>query len=159
MTEPDGTHGVDPIAGRPIRILLVEDSPSDAAMTVATLREARVANEIDVVGDGDLAMAYLRHALPYESAPRPDLVLLDLNLPRKDGREVLAEMKEDGDLKAIPVVVLTSSAAETDIVKSYELHANSFVTKPVGLDEFLDAIRVIEEFWLALVQLPGGQGP
>jgi chemotaxis family two-component system response regulator Rcp1 len=140
--------------GRPIRILLVEDSPSDVAMTKAALRDGRIANDLSVVGDGEAAMAYLHHEGEYSQAVRPDLVLLDLNLPKKDGREVLAEVKEDLDLKAIPIIVLTTSAAESDILRSYELHANSYVTKPVGLDAFLESIRGIENFWLTLVRLP-----
>jgi CheY-like chemotaxis protein len=139
---------------RPVRILLVEDSPSDVAMTRAALRDGRIANELAVVNDGEEAMAYLRRDGEYSQAVRPDLVLLDLNLPKKDGREVLAEVKEEPDLKMIPIIVLTTSAAESDILRSYELHANSYVTKPVGLDAFLEAVRSIEDFWLTLVRLP-----
>ena len=141
---------------RPVQILLVEDSPSDAAMTKAALREARIANDVHVVGDGEKAIDFLRRQGAYAEAPRPDLVLLDLNLPRKDGREVLADIKGDPQLHTIPVVVLTTSAAEADIVRSYSLHANSYVTKPVGIDAFLEAIRGIEDFWLTLVRLPDG---
>jgi two-component system, chemotaxis family, response regulator Rcp1 len=140
--------------GRPVRILLVEDSPSDVAMTRAALREGRIANDLSVVNDGEAAISYLRREGEYSNAARPDLVLLDLNLPKKDGREVLAEVKEDPDLKTIPVIVLTTSAAESDILRSYELHANSYVTKPVGLDAFLESVRGIENFWLTLVRLP-----
>jgi CheY-like chemotaxis protein len=142
------------LIGRPIRILLVEDSASDVAMTRAALRDGRIANDLAVVNDGEEAMAYLRHEGAYSNAVRPDLVLLDLNMPKKDGREVLAEVKEDPDLKTIPIVVLTTSAAEGDILRSYELHANSYVTKPVGLDAFLESVRGIENFWLTLVRLP-----
>jgi chemotaxis family two-component system response regulator Rcp1 len=140
--------------GRPIQILLVEDSPSDVAMTRAALRDGRIANDLSVVNDGEQAMAYLRREGEYANALRPDLVLLDLNMPKKDGREVLAEVKDDPDLKTIPIIVLTTSAAEGDILRSYELHANSYVTKPVGLDDFLESVRGIENFWLTLVRLP-----
>jgi CheY-like chemotaxis protein len=140
--------------GRPVQILLVEDSPSDVAMTRAALRDGRIANDLSVVSDGEAAMAFLHREGEYVHAVRPDLVLLDLNLPKKGGREVLAEVKGDPDLKVIPVIVLTTSAAESDILRSYELHANSYVTKPVGLEAFLESIRVIEDFWLTLVRLP-----
>lgn len=148
-----------PDLGRPVQILLVEDSPSDVAMTLAALREGRMANELLSVGDGEAAMSFLRREGTYGGAWRPDLVLLDLNLPRKDGREVLAEVKADEDLKTIPVVVLTTSSAEADIVRSYELHANAYVTKPVGFEAFLTALRDIEGFWLSLVRLPAGDRP
>ena len=141
---------------RSVHILLVEDSPSDVAMTVAALREGKVANDLDVVGDGEEAMAYLRKEGSYASATTPDLVLLDLNLPRKDGREVLEEIKHDPVLGAIPVIILTTSAAESDILRSYQLHASGFVTKPVGFDEFQKAIEGIEDFWLSVVRLPAG---
>lgn len=154
------THQVlSPSAARVIEILLVEDSPSDAAMTVAALRDGHVVNEVHVVDDGEKAMDFLYRRGAYVGAPRPDLLLLDLNLPRKDGREVLAEVKGDPALRSIPVVVLTTSAAEADVLKSYELYANSYVTKPVGLDSFLEAIRGIEDFWLQLVRLPDGRVP
>jgi CheY-like chemotaxis protein len=143
-----------PALARPIEVLLVEDSPSDAAMTVAALREGRIANNMRVVGDGDIALAVLRNEPPFEDAARPDVILLDLNLPRKDGREVLAEIKADEDLKRIPVIVLTTSTAFADISRSYDLHANAYVTKPVGLDGFFSAIRGIEEFWFSVVRLP-----
>jgi len=141
---------------RHVRILLVEDSPSDVAMTRAVLEEGRVANDLSVVVDGVQAMAFLRREGEYADRERPDLILLDLNLPRKDGREVLAEMQQDPDLKVIPVVVLTTSAAEADVTQSYELDANAYVTKPIGIDAFFAAVRGIEEFWLALVKLPTG---
>jgi two-component system, chemotaxis family, response regulator Rcp1 len=141
---------------RRVRILLVEDSPSDVAMTRAALSEGRVANDLMVVTDGEQAIAFLRKLGEYAHAARPDLILLDLNLPRKDGREVLAELKEDPDLKSIPVVVLTTSTAEADVDRCYETHANSYVVKPIGIDAFLDAVRSIEDFWLALVRLPDG---
>jgi CheY-like chemotaxis protein len=142
---------------RPVRILLVEDSPSDVAMTRAALSEGRVANDLSVVTDGEQAIAFLRKVGEYTQADRPDLILLDLNLPRKDGREVLAELKEDPDLKVIPVIVLTTSTAEGDVDRCYETHANSYVVKPIGIDAFLDAVRSIEDFWLALVRLPDGR--
>jgi CheY-like chemotaxis protein len=140
--------------GRPVQILLVEDSPSDVAMTVAALREGHIANDMHVAGDGEAAMDFLYRRGEFGDAPRPDLILLDLNLPKKDGREVLAEVKADDDLKVIPVVVLTTSAAESDVLRSYKLHANSYVTKPVGFEQFLAAVQEIENFWLTLVRLP-----
>ncbi len=145
--------------GRPLQILLVEDSPSDVAMTVSAFGAGRIANYVHVVGDGENAMAFLRHEGHYADEPRPDLVVLDLNLPRKDGREVLADIKTDDDLKAIPVVVLTTSAADEDVLRAYQLHVNSYVTKPLNLDDFLQAIRVIEDFWLSLVRLPARPAP
>ncbi len=140
--------------GRPIEILLVEDSPSDADLMLETLSQAKVANTIHLVEDGVEAIDFLRQQGKYENLPRPDLILLDLNLPRKDGREVLADIKADPQLKTIPVVILTTSAAEADILKAYELHANCYITKPVGFQEFIDAVRVIEEFWLVVAKLP-----
>jgi two-component system, chemotaxis family, response regulator Rcp1 len=140
--------------GRPVQILLVEDSPSDVAMTIAALREGRIINQLHVAEDGEVAMAFLRRQPPHGDAPRPDLIVLDLNMPRKDGREVLDEVKNDSDLQTIPVVVLTTSAAEADILQSYKLHANAYVTKPVGFEPFLAAVRSIEDFWVSLVQLP-----
>ncbi len=139
---------------RPIDILLVEDSPADVRLTQEALKEAKVLNELHVVHDGVEAMAFLRKQGKYAPAPDPDLVLLDLNLPKKDGREVLAEIKEDDNLKRIPVVVITTSGAEEDVVRSYSLHANAYVTKPVDLKQFLEVIRSIERFWLAVVTLP-----
>jgi CheY-like chemotaxis protein len=145
---------MNPSDGRPIEILLVEDSPSDTELTREALRDAKVRNHLTVVEDGVQAMNLLRHQGPYVGAPRPDLIMLDLNLPRKDGREVLAEIKEDPDLKAIPVVVLTTSQAEQDILRAYNLHANCYITKPVDFDQFLEAVRSIETFWLLVVRLP-----
>ena len=145
--------------GRPIQILLVEDSPSDVAMTVGAFGAGRIANCVHVVGDGENAMAFLRHEAQYADAPRPDLVILDLNLPRKDGREVLADIKTDDDLKIIPVVVLTTSSADADVRNSYELHVNSYVTKPLSFDDFLEAVRNIEDFWLSLVRFPSRAQP
>ena len=135
-------------------MLLVEDSPGDVRLTQEALSEGRVANRLSVVGDGEEAMAFLRREGRYADAPRPDLILLDLNLPKKDGREVLAEIKEDASLRRIPVVVLTTSQAEEDVLRTYNLHANSFVTKPVDLDQFLAVIKFIEDYWLVIVRLP-----
>lgn len=141
-------------AGRPINILLVEDNPGDARLTKEALRDAKVRNELSVVVDGVEAMAFLRRENGYASAPRPDLILLDLNLPRKDGRQVLEEIKQDKDLQRIPIAVLTTSQAEKDILTSYNLHANCYITKPVDLDEFMRVVKGIEEFWLSIVKLP-----
>jgi len=134
--------------------LLVEDSPSDAKLTISALKLARVANELHHVEDGVQAMEFIRRQGPYEKSPRPDLILLDLNLPRKDGREVLEELKNDPNYSTIPVIVLTTSAAERDILRSYQLHANCYVTKPVNFDRFLECVRSIEQFWLSVVVLP-----
>jgi len=139
---------------RPIEILLVEDNPGDVRLTMEALRDAKVHNRISVAKDGVEAMAILRREGQHVNAPRPDLILLDLNLPRKDGREVLAEIKADDRLKQIPVVILTTSHAEQDILKSYDLHANCYVTKPVDLDQFISVVRSIEDFWLTVVALP-----
>ena len=145
-----------PGLGRAAEILLVEDNPGDARLTVEALRDAKVLNRLTVVRDGEEAMAYLHRQGRHSNAVRPDLVLLDLNLPKKDGREVLAEMKADEGLRRIPVVILTTSSAEQDILRSYDLHANSYITKPVALDEFMKVVRTIEDFWLAVVKLPPG---
>lgn len=142
------------IMGRPIEILLVEDNPGDVRLTQEALREAEVINHLNVARDGVEAIAYLRGEGQYVNFPRPDLILLDLNLPRKDGREVLEEIKNDAKLKTIPVVVLTTSNAEEDIAKSYTLHANCYISKPVDLDHFINVIQKIEDFWLTVVQLP-----
>ncbi len=140
---------------RPIEILLVEDSPSDVRLTLEILDQAKMANRVSHVEDGVEAMEFLNRQGKFAAAPRPDLILLDLNLPRKDGREVLAELKSDPDLATIPVVVLTTSKAEQDVLRSYELHANCYVTKPVDFTSFLDVVQSIEKFWLAVVTLPG----
>jgi two-component system, chemotaxis family, response regulator Rcp1 len=142
--------------GQPIEVLLVEDSPGDVELTVEALKEAKVRNHLNVVTNGEAALAFLRRAGEYRDQPRPDLVLLDLNLPRKDGREVLAEMKADPALAPIPVVVLTTSADEADILRAYQLHANCYITKPVRLQEFLDVVKAIDAFWLEIVKLPPG---
>lgn len=142
--------------GKPIEILLVEDNPDDANLTVDALKEGRVRNNVRVVEDGIEAMSYLRREGRNATALRPDLILLDLNLPRKNGREVLAEIKEDRDLKRIPVVIMTTSKSEQDVFDSYNLHANCYVTKPVDLDQFLGVVKKIEDFWLTIVKLPTG---
>lgn len=140
--------------GHPIDILMVEDNPGDIRLTLEALKENKMNNALHVVKDGVQAMAFLRREGEYTAAPRPDLVLLDLNLPKKDGREVLAEIKADPALMRIPVVILTTSQAEEDILRSYNLHANCFVTKPVDLDQFIRVVQSIEHFWLTIVKLP-----
>jgi CheY-like chemotaxis protein len=139
---------------KPVEILLVEDSPSDADLTVEALSDGKVINNLHWVEDGVQALAFLRRQGKYSDAPRPDLILLDLNLPKKDGRQVLAEIKADPQLKLIPVVVLTTSAAERDILKIYELNGNCYVTKPIDLEQFMNVVKLIEMFWLAVVKLP-----
>ena len=139
---------------REIEILLVEDNPGDARLTKEALAEGKVLNHMSVVEDGVFALAYLRKEGQFANARRPDIILLDLNLPRMDGRELLAIIKVDTDLKCIPVVVLTTSKAEEDIFKSYDLHANCFITKPVDLEQFIKVVRSIEEFWFTVVKLP-----
>lgn len=135
-------------------ILLVEDNPGDVRLTMEALREAKLLNTVTNVSDGVEALAYLRQEGKYAGAPRPDLVLLDLNLPRKDGREVLAEVKSDPVLKRIPIVILTTSRAEADILKAYNLHANCYISKPVDLDQFIQVAKSIDEFWFTMVRLP-----
>jgi chemotaxis family two-component system response regulator Rcp1 len=137
-----------------VEILLVEDNPADARLTREVFEGGRLSTHLNVVSDGEQALAFLRREGIYESAPRPKLVLLDLNLPRKDGREVLEELKSDGKLCRIPVIVLTTSAAQTDIMRAYELQANCFITKPLDLDEYFAVVRSIEDFWLATARLP-----
>ncbi len=139
---------------RTIEILLVEDNPGDARLTLEAFKEGRVLNNLTVMKDGVEALAYLRRQGPYANAKQPDLILLDLNLPRKDGREVLSEIKADEHLMKIPVIVLTTSAAEEDIARAYSQHANCYITKPVDLDQFLRVAQSIETFWLSLVKLP-----
>ncbi len=141
---------------KPIDILLVEDNPGDVRLTQEALKEAKVKNDLYVVSDGVDAMAFLRKQGAYKDVPRPDMILLDLNLPKKNGHEVLREIKSDDDLKRIPVVMLTISKAEEDILKSYNLYANCFITKPVDLDQFLTVVKSIEDFWLTVVKLPNG---
>jgi CheY-like chemotaxis protein len=143
----------------PIEILLVEDNPGDVRLTLEALKEAKVHNRLSNVGDGVQAMAYLRQEGRFAQAPRPDLVLLDLNLPKMDGREVLFEIKRDPKLRRIPVVVLTTSKSEQDILQSYDLHANCYIIKPVVLDQFLTVMQAIEDFWLSIVKLPPDTHP
>jgi CheY-like chemotaxis protein len=140
--------------GTPIEILLVEDSAGDVRLTREALRDAKVRNNLHVASDGIEATSFLRREGKHATACRPDLVLLDLNLPKKSGRSVLEEIKLDPNLKSIPVVILTTSAAEEDILRSYQLHANCYITKPVGLDQFLKVIKSIDNFWLSIVKLP-----
>jgi CheY-like chemotaxis protein len=140
--------------GTPIEVLLVEDDPGDVLMTQEAFEEHKVRNRLTVVHDGAEALSYLRREGRFAEAVRPDLILLDLNLPRRDGREVLAEIKKDEDLGRIPVVVLTTSAADEDILRSYQLHANAYVTKPVDFERFIAVIRQIDEFFVSVVKLP-----
>lgn len=142
--------------GKPIDILLVEDNPGDVRLTQEALKEAKVRNDLHVVSDGVEAMTFLRKQGVYKDVPRPDIILLDLNLPKKSGHEVLSEIKSDDDLKRIPVVMLTVSKDEEDIIKSYNLYANCFITKPVDLGQFLTVVKSIEDFWLTVVKLPNG---
>lgn len=143
---------------RPIEILLVEDNPGDVRLTREALNDAKVNNNLHVAHDGVEAMSFLKRENGFEDKPTPDLMLLDLNLPKKDGRAVLEEMKQDETLKRIPVVVLTTSKAEEDIIRSYDLHANCYVTKPVDLDQFMNVIKSVKEFWLTIVKLPAVGG-
>ena len=140
--------------GRVIEILLIEDNPGDVRLTKEAFSEGKVYNNLSIVENGEDALAFLRREGKYENAPHPDLILLDLNIPKKDGREVLTEIKKDDLLKTIPVVVLTSSKAEEDILKMYNLHANCYITKPVDYEKFLNVIKGIENFWLSVVKLP-----
>jgi chemotaxis family two-component system response regulator Rcp1 len=150
-TQPESDSRKD---ARLIQILLVEDSPADVELTIQALREAKVANEVSVVGDGKAAMEFVRGSGSRGDAPRPDLILLDLNLPKKDGREVLAEIKSDPDLARIPIVVLTTSAADEDVVSAYDHHVNSYIRKPLRLDDFIQMMRAIDDYWLGFVCLP-----
>ncbi|HSL44766.1 MAG TPA: response regulator [Anaerolineales bacterium] len=139
---------------RPVEILLVEDNPGDVRLTQEVFKEGKVRNQLSVAWNGEEALAYLRREGRFAAAPRPDMILLDLNLPRKGGREVLAEIKADPKLKSIPVVILTTSEAEQDIVESYNQHANCYIVKPVDLDQFIGVVRTVEGFWLQIVKLP-----
>ncbi|ELY50827.1 response regulator [Natronococcus jeotgali] len=138
----------------PAQLLLVEDNPGDVRLTREAFKQGRIDNDLHTVSDGSDALDFLHQRGEYEDAPRPDLILLDLNLPRKDGEEVLAELKDDPELQSIPVIVLTSSRAEEDIARSYELHANAYLTKPVDPDEFIETVRAFEKFWFSVVRLP-----
>ncbi len=140
--------------GRLVEILLVEDNPGDVRLTREAMKEGKIRNNLSVASDGVEAMAFLRREGKYADAPRPDVVMLDLNLPKKDGRSVLKEIKEDPNLRRIPVVILTSSKADEDVLNSYDLHANCFVTKPGDLEQFIDVVRSVEGFWLQIVKLP-----
>ncbi|MCE3239778.1 MAG: Two-component system response regulator [Deltaproteobacteria bacterium] len=137
-----------------IQVLLVEDNPGDVRLTKEALKEGKLLNQLTVVGDGVEALSFLRKQGIYADAPQPELILLDLNLPKKDGREVLAEIKADPNLRRIPVVVLTTSSSEEDILKIYDLHANCYITKPVDLEQFMGVVKSIEDFWVSVVKLP-----
>lgn len=141
-------------SGRPIEILLVEDNPGDVRLTQEALKEGKVLNRLSVVKDGVEAIFFLKKKEKYKDAPRPDLILLDLNLPKKNGREVLGEIKRDPEFMRIPVVILTISRDEQDILKSYDLHANCYIIKPVDLNQFINVVKSIEDFWLTIVKLP-----
>ncbi len=138
----------------PIEILLVEDNPGDVRLTQEVLKEGKVHNKLSIVENGVQAISFLKKENEFKDSPTPDLILLDLNLPKKDGREVLLDIKKDPDLKKIPVVVLTTSQAEEDILKVYDLNANCYVSKPVDLGQFIDVVKSIEDFWLSIVKLP-----
>ncbi|AKB78115.1 Two-component system response regulator [Methanosarcina horonobensis HB-1 = JCM 15518] len=142
------------IAAKPVEILLVEDGEGDVGLIEEVFEDAKIRNNLHVVADGEDAILFLRGEGQFSDAPRPDIILLDLNLPKKDGREILEEVKEDDDLKNIPIVVLTTSKAEEDILKSYNLHSNAYITKPVDFDQFIKVIKSIEDFWLEVVKLP-----
>jgi two-component system, chemotaxis family, response regulator Rcp1 len=144
------------LVGEMVDILLVEDNEGDARLAKEALRDSKIRNTLHHVTDGEEAMAFLRKEGNYSLVPRPDLILLDLNLPKKDGRQVLAEIKNDENLKRIPVVILTVSSAEEDILKSYNLHANCYITKPLDIDQFMKVVRSVEDFWLTIVKLPNG---
>jgi CheY-like chemotaxis protein len=146
---------VDPTPLDVVDVLLIEDDDGDVLMTREAFEHHKIRNNLHVVQDGEEALQFLRREGPYEDAPRPGLILLDLNLPRRDGREVLAELKADPELRVIPVVVLTTSEAEEDILRSYSLHANAYVSKPVDFDRFIDVIRQIDDFFVTVVKLPG----
>jgi CheY-like chemotaxis protein len=141
----------------PVEILLVEDNPGDHRLTKEALHEGKVYNNLHWVQDGVEALEFLKRRGKHEKAPRPDIILLDLNLPKKDGRQVLSEIKQDQELRAIPVVILTTSAAEEDVLRSYDLHANCYVTKPVDLEKFIVVVQSIDRFWLSVVTLPPGK--
>lgn len=144
----------DVAAGRPIEILLVEDNPGDVRLIMETLRDGKIENRLSVAEDGVEALAFLRRQAKFSSAPRPDLILLDLSLPRKNGQEVLVEIKQDPCLKRIPVCVITSSATEKDVLEAYNNYVNCYLTKPVDLEHFISVVRSVEDFWLSIVKLP-----
>ncbi len=150
----------DPTSVKPINILLVEDNPGDVRLTEEALKENKLLLNVHVVGDGVEAMAFLKREGNFSDAPHPDLIFLDLNLPKMDGRELLSKIKEDPDLRRIPVVILTISSAAEDVFKTYDLHANCYITKPVDMDQFIKVVKSIEDFWFAIVKLPlDGTGP
>ena len=144
----------DTVQAEPVQILLVEDNPGDVRLTREAFKQGRIENDLHVVSDGFEALSFLTQEDEYADVPRPDLILLDLNLPRKDGEDVLKELKDDPALRSIPVIVLTSSSADEDIARSYELHANAYLTKPVDPDEFIETVRAFERFWFSVVRLP-----
>lgn len=156
VTRPWSSPMSIPARGELVEILLVEDNPDDADLTLDALRHGRMRNRVTVVEDGVEAMAYLRRVGKYAAAQRPDLILLDLSMPRKNGREVLAEVKQDPQLRGIPVVVMTSSDDEKDVIAAYDLQVNCYITKPVDLDQFIKVVKSIEQFWLCIVRLPAG---
>ncbi len=139
-----------------VEILLIEDNPGDVRLTIEALKESKIINNLNVVEDGIEAILYLKKDNKYKDKPRPDLIILDLNLPKKDGREVLGEIKSDDNLKQIPVVILTTSEAEEDIIKTYELHANCYITKPVNMEQFIKVVKSVGDFWFSIVMLPPG---
>jgi two-component system, chemotaxis family, response regulator Rcp1 len=141
---------------KPVEILLVEDNPGDVRLTMEALKEGRLLNHVSVAEDGVEALAFLRQKGKYADEARPDLILLDLNLPKKDGREVLAEIKEDPELRHIPVVVLTTSTAEQDVLRTYDLHANCYISKPVDFEQFIEVVKSVGDFWFSVVILPSG---
>lgn len=145
------------VDNRPIDILLVEDNPGDIRLTREALKDAKVANVLTVVGDGIEALALLHKNGKHATSARPDLIILDLNLPKKDGWELLAEIKSDDELKIIPVIILTTSTSDTDIIKSYDLHANCYIAKPVDLEQFIQVVKSVNDFWLSVVKLPKGK--
>ena len=140
-----------------VEILLVEDNPGDVRLTIEALKESKIINNLNFVEDGIEAMSYLKKEDKYKDKTRPDLIILDLNLPKKDGREVLAEIKSDDSLKQIPVVILTTSEAEEDIIKTYDLHANCYITKPVNMEQFIKVVKSVGDFWFSIVMLPPGE--
>lgn len=142
------------VPARPVEILLVEDNPGDVRLTIEALKEGKVRNNLSVAQDGVEAIQFLRRQGKFAGAVRPDIILLDLNLPKKSGREVLEEIKEDEDLRRIPVVVLTTSSAEEDILRSYDLHVNCYITKPVDMEQFINVVKAIDSFWFSIVTLP-----
>jgi chemotaxis family two-component system response regulator Rcp1 len=148
------TPGASVIKGRPVEILLVEDNPGDVRLTQEALKEGKMVNKLHVAWDGVEALAFLRKEDPYADMPYPDVILLDLNLPKKNGREVLAEIKQDPHLVRIPVVILTTSQSEEDILMAYNLHANCYITKPADLQQFLKVVKSVEDFWISIVTLP-----